>query len=89
MIREKTENFYDETQKIQLEGESERPQEIEALLDKESEVNDPSEIYSGVPQDKSLDESIEEKLKVILPTIISQIKAEVREEVMSSSKIME
>jgi hypothetical protein len=91
-IKEKSEEFYDETQKIEIVEEelAEEPaEELEKIEEKEEKSifhADQSEIMSSASE-VNLDESIEEKLRKMLPSIISKIKSEVTEEILNRSKV--
>lgn len=89
-IREKSEEFYDETQQVEIVeeelSEEKKSSEIEALIESEPRIQDQSEIK---PMDSSLDQSIEQKLREMMPSLIERIRTEVAEEVMSRSKASE
>ena len=74
-IREKSEEFYDETQQVEIVPEEpceERSsKEIEALIESEPKIQDQSEIKHA---DSSLDQSIEQKLKDLMPALIERIR---------------
>lgn len=76
IIKEKSEDFYDETQKVELTEEDyvqESINPIEELMEKDSVLNAHSEINTSSNQ-INLDESIEQKLRLLMPEIISKIK---------------
>ena len=74
-IREKSEEFYDETQQVEIvaeePSEERSSKEIEALIESEPKIQDQSEINYA---DSSLDQSIEQKLKDLMPALIERIR---------------
>lgn len=82
-IQETSEDFYDETQEIQIHEDIEEKKEepIEPIQEKEEELN----VSSVLSNAQNLDDSISEKLSKILPDLVSKIK----DEILSESKIFE